>query len=205
MPFPSDLPHDWWIGMGAAIRGRVQFWDEYLVLYRIHDRNAYHVAGSRCQRMRDEHRLRLCMLQNVLARKSLPLRVEDREFAEQYLHLLRTSTAGAFSWRLCRFYLQHAAVFFGGPDFLVSWQTRPRKSVAAALAATMQPSVFHECADIVKSRRAAVKQMTGSDSQFEPPLNPALKLATDAESPAESVAKLLAFARRHRTYACEPV
>ncbi len=55
MPFPRTLPHDWWLGLGAGIRGSVQFLDEYLVHYRIHQSNAYHAAGSRgCRTSREE-------------------------------------------------------------------------------------------------------------------------------------------------------
>jgi glycosyltransferase involved in cell wall biosynthesis len=140
MPFPKALPHDWWLGVGAGIRGSVQFLDEYLVLYRIHDANAYHSTGSRCQRIREEYLLRLGMLETLTGCPDLPLRTVDREFAAEYLRLLRTSSAGTLYWSLWRFYLRHAGLFFSGPAFSVSWFTRWRKSITATGAAFIRPA-----------------------------------------------------------------
>lgn len=47
MPFPRDSLHDWWLGVGASSMGTVQYVDEYLVHYRIHESNAYCACGSR--------------------------------------------------------------------------------------------------------------------------------------------------------------
>jgi hypothetical protein len=139
MPFPEDLPHDWWLGVGAGISGNVQFIDEYLVHYRIHATNAYHAAGSRSRRMREEYQLRLHML-DAITGSTLSLRTVDREFAEQYRHLLLASTPGTFSWPLWRFYLKHASLFFSSPLFHLSRFTCVRKSMSATLAAFQQRS-----------------------------------------------------------------
>jgi glycosyltransferase involved in cell wall biosynthesis len=137
-PFPDGLPHDWWIGLGAAIHGEVQYVDEYLVLYRIHDRNAYHAAGSRLERLREEHWLRRSLLQALVDRWELPAR--ERAFTEKYLALLCESSAGAFPWRLWWFYLCNASLFFGGAYFNRSEATYFRKSCVAALAVMFQPA-----------------------------------------------------------------
>jgi len=137
MPFPEHLPHDWWLGVGAGIIGNVQFIDEYLVHYRIHAHNAYHAAGSRCRRIREEYELRLRMLE-ALTESTLPLRTIDRNFAEQYHRLLVTSTPGTFSWPLCQFYLRHASLFFSSPLFHLSRFTCVRKSMSATLDAFLQ-------------------------------------------------------------------
>jgi glycosyltransferase involved in cell wall biosynthesis len=140
-PFPAGLPHDWWLGLGAAILGRVQFVDENLVHYRIHGANAYHAAGSHYARIRAEHRLRLRLLQAVLRRPELTLGAADRRFVGDYLALLRDSGPGLFSGRLLAFYLRYASILFAGPGRPVAWPTRLRKSLTAALAAVGQAPV----------------------------------------------------------------
>ncbi len=131
MPFPSGVPHDWWIGVGAAVQGSVQYVDEYLVLYRIHSGNAYHPAGSRWRRLRAEHAMRFRLLQALLTRGDLP--VPAREFAEAYRQQLLAAAQPGFPLALWRFYRDHAAVLFGSarvaPTRLTCW----RKSFAAAL------------------------------------------------------------------------
>lgn len=141
-PFPATLPHDWWLGVGAAIQGSVQFIDEYLVHYRIHAHNAYHSMGSRYRRMRDEYELRLDMLEAITTR-SFALRAGDREFTQRYHQLLLASDPGTFSWPLWRFYLKHAPVFFSSPLFQLSAFTAFRKSLTATLAAFVQRPAVH--------------------------------------------------------------
>ncbi|MEJ1973317.1 MAG: glycosyltransferase [Lacunisphaera sp.] len=138
-PFPPEIPHDWWLGAGAALHGRVQFVNECLVHYRIHSTNAYHAAGSRVRRLQAEHTQRVALLQTLLRRHLLPPR--EAEFAEQYLALLRGSSPGVFPWRLWHFYRWHAALFFGGPDYEPSFVTSQRKSWGAAVAAMLQAPV----------------------------------------------------------------
>jgi glycosyltransferase involved in cell wall biosynthesis len=136
MPFPADVPHDWWIGAGVAAQGNVQYLDEYLVHYRIHDRNAYHRAGSRLQRMRAEHVLRLHLL---AALERLPWLTEPaRHFVRAYRAEVAAAQCTWIPWRLGRYYWQHAPIFFGHRQGAVSLATRVRKSVAAACGALAQ-------------------------------------------------------------------
>jgi glycosyltransferase involved in cell wall biosynthesis len=134
MPFPRRLPHDWWLGVGAALRDRVQYVDEYLVHYRIHADNAYHAAGSRRQRIADEQRLRLELLRILPGwlEPSSPM----KPFIETYRKLLENVAAGASPWALLRFYFQHAAVLFGGGHPLPIGR-RVRKSLTASLGAVL--------------------------------------------------------------------
>jgi glycosyltransferase involved in cell wall biosynthesis len=131
-PFPRGVPHDWWLGVGAAVLGRVQYVDEHLVHYRIHARNAFHAAGSRWRRSRAEHGLRLELLQALTGWQGLsgPAGV----FVQTYRRLLEQSERGTFPWALWRFYLRHASLFFGGGSDL-SPIRRIRKSSGAALGA----------------------------------------------------------------------
>jgi glycosyltransferase involved in cell wall biosynthesis len=138
MPFPQGLPHDWWIGVGAAVHGRVQFLDEHLVFYRIHERNTYHAAGSRLRRAREEHGLRVGMLRALTSATDWPL--PQRAFAEEYLGLLRGTSPGRFPWKLWRFYLRHASLFFAGVGYERSRSTYMRRSFSAALVAMFQGS-----------------------------------------------------------------
>lgn len=134
MPFPRAVPHDWWIGVGAAGLGRVQYVDEYLVHYRIHAGNAFHSAGSRWRRLRREHGLRLEILRALAGWKALP--GAEAGFVGDYLRLLTKTERGTFPWALWRFYFRHAGVFFeGGGD--LSLVRRLRKSCAAALGAML--------------------------------------------------------------------
>lgn len=137
MPFPADVPHDWWIGVGAALRGNVQYLDEYLVHYRIHQTNAYHAAGSRLQRMRKEHRMRLGLLQALADLPDLPGR--ERRFVRDYLDLLQQAEARPFSGSLWHFYRRHAVALFDPARHGLPWLTRLRKSLAAAVTPDAQP------------------------------------------------------------------
>ncbi len=134
--FPGGVPHDWWLGVGAALHGPVQFVDECLVHYRIHAGNAYHAANSRWRRLQAEHAQRIALLQALLARRLVP--AGDARFARQYLALLRRTRAGFFSWPLWHFYRWHAALLFGGNGYEPSGLTCRRKSCTAALAALVQ-------------------------------------------------------------------
>ncbi len=135
-PFPSALPHDWWLGMGAALMGRVQFVDECLVHYRIHEQNSYHAMGSRVRRLQYEHAMRMELLRALLTRRLVP--ADQRGLAEDYLALLEDTRTGVFSWQLLKFYRWHASVLFGGPHYVPSALTCRRKSCLAALAAMVQ-------------------------------------------------------------------
>lgn len=47
LPFPANIPmHDWWLGLLAAMTGRVAFVDEAMVLYRRHGGNASDTSGK---------------------------------------------------------------------------------------------------------------------------------------------------------------
>lgn len=46
IPFPSILPHDYWIGFKATCKGPIKFFPEPLVHYRQHAANVFGVAGS---------------------------------------------------------------------------------------------------------------------------------------------------------------
>ncbi len=133
-PFPAKVPYDWWIGAGGALHGGVQYLDEYLVHYRIHETNAYHPAGSRLKRLREEHSLRLRLLEALLQTRSLGR--SQRRFVEGYRELLGQAEAtSGFPWRLARFYLRHAKLLFGNVDGEIDGWTAWRKSAAAAMAA----------------------------------------------------------------------
>lgn len=137
MPFPTDVPHDWWIGAGVAAQGNVQYLDEYLVHYRIHDRNAYHRAGSRLRRMRAEHGLRLNLL---AALECLPCLAEPtRSFVREYRAQASAAPHAWIPWRLGWYYWQHARIFFGHRRDSLPLATRVRKSFAAACGALAQP------------------------------------------------------------------
>lgn len=134
-PFPRGVPHDWWLGVGSAVLGRVQYVDEYLVHYRIHNGNAFHAAGSRWRRSRAEHGLRLELLRALTERKDLAGPMSG--FVWNYRWLLERTTGGTFPWALWRFYVRHAAVFFAGGGSL-SPIRRFRKSCEAALGAMLR-------------------------------------------------------------------
>jgi len=138
-PFPAGVPYDWWIGVGAAAIGTVQYVDEYLVLYRIHENNAYHPAGSRVRRLRDEHRLRLSLLDALAGAPRVG--GAPRDFVEHFRRLLVAASPRVFSWRLWRFYWRHAAILFGERRSPVSWFTALRKSVGATCGAMAQAPV----------------------------------------------------------------
>lgn len=138
-PFPRGVPHDWWLGVGAAVLGRVQYVDEYLVCYRIHEGNAFHSTGSRWRRLRVEHGLRLELLQALTDWQRLS--GEPADFVRAYRRLLGRTAGGTFPWALWLSYYRHAALFFGGGRPL-SPVRRLRKSGLAALGAMLwTPSV----------------------------------------------------------------
>jgi glycosyltransferase involved in cell wall biosynthesis len=132
MPFPAEVPHDWWLSVMAALLDDVQYVDEYLVHYRIHEGNAYHATGSRWRRLRAEHGLRLQLLRALSASGALVGTTAD--FARTYHHLAETARPGTFPWALCGFYFRHAEVFFGAGQRL-SPLRRLRKSIGAAVSA----------------------------------------------------------------------
>ena len=135
-PFPGGVLHDWWIGAGAAVLGSVQYLDEYLVLYRIHETNAYHPIGSRGCRLRAEHAMRLRLLQRLLG---LPgLAPAARSFAEDYRRRLLAAPAG-FPYGLWRFYRRHAGLLFGSEAHPPSPFTAWRKSLTATLGRIRAP------------------------------------------------------------------
>ena len=45
-PFPSEIPHDYWIGFVATLRGTMKYIPETLVRYRQHHQNMVGVPGS---------------------------------------------------------------------------------------------------------------------------------------------------------------
>jgi glycosyltransferase involved in cell wall biosynthesis len=135
MPFPADLPYDWWIGVGVAALGEVQYVDEFLVHYRIHDHNAYHPAGSRLRRLRSEQGFRVGIMEALLKLGSLSS--SQQIFVEDFLLLLRRSHNGWFSLKLLRFYFKNAAIFFGGTRSQISPFTGMRKSIGATAGALL--------------------------------------------------------------------
>lgn len=139
MPFPRDVPHDWWIGVGAALQGKVQYVDEFLVHYRIHQTNAYHRAGSRVHRLRSEHGLRLALLGALRARPELT--GETLGFVEDLEVRLRAAETRRFSWELALYYWRHAALYFGNVGAPIPLVMRVRKSFAAACGAAGQAEV----------------------------------------------------------------
>ncbi len=126
-PFPKNVAHDWWLGLGAALHGSVQYLDEFLVCYRIHETNAYHRMGSRRLRLRQEHELRLVALSALLDRRELP--DIARSFVEEYRSLLAQATTNR--WSLFQFYRRHAALLFGCERVRPNWLTCWRKSLTA--------------------------------------------------------------------------
>lgn len=137
MPFPRRVPHDWWLGAGAAATDRVQYVDEYLVYYRIHDHNAYHAVGSRWRRAGAEHWLRLELLRALTDHPGLsPVAAE---FADDYRRLLEATRGGTFPWALWRFYRQQAALLFGD----LPATRRLRKTFFAALGAMLRADPVH--------------------------------------------------------------
>ncbi len=146
MPFPAGVPHDWWIGVGATRWGGVQYLDEYLVHYRIHGHNAFHAAGSRWRRLRQEHGLRIRLLEAIGQRLALP--EPEKAFVRQYLRLLRQAERRWFSLSLWRFYREEAPCLFGGGG-AVSWSRVQRKSLTAALGSMPGVGAAH------RSRRHA--------------------------------------------------
>lgn len=52
IPFPSILPHDYWIGFKATCKGPIKYLDEPLVYYRQHAANVFGVATAGHQRKR---------------------------------------------------------------------------------------------------------------------------------------------------------
>ncbi len=130
MPFPRSLLHDWWLGVGATAFGPVQYVDEYLVHYRIHETNAYCARGSRARRRREAQELRLRMLQALMERRHLS--PEQAAFVREYQAVLRQAQWQVFSLALGWFYWRHAATLFGEACAGASWSTRLRKSLAEA-------------------------------------------------------------------------
>ncbi len=70
-PFPSTIPHDYWIGFVGTFSGSVKFIDESLILYRQHESNVFGVTKVRNRRIQKEKikgeeeskaRLRISML-----------------------------------------------------------------------------------------------------------------------------------------------
>lgn len=132
LPFPFGVPHDWWLGVGAAVFGAVQYHDEALVHYRIHERNAHHARSSRWRRLVAEHGMRLQLLE-AIERRGLGAG-EFRAFARRYARLLQ-ETSPQRVIRLAQFYRLHADVFHGGKHYRPGWLTRWRKTLAATLSA----------------------------------------------------------------------
>lgn len=139
LPLPADVPHDWWIGVGAATLGSIQYVDEYLVHYRIHECNAYHPAGSRIRRMRSEHELRLNLLNALIGRHEAAQPI--LEFARQYRSRLLQARHEFFSWKLGWFYWAYAPIFFGGVHARPAWVTCARKSFLATLGASRSADI----------------------------------------------------------------
>ena len=66
LPFPEDLPmHDQWIGIIASIKGRVEFLNEPLIIYRRHGGT---VTGGKTAPMQ-KIRWRAAIIKDVLARR----------------------------------------------------------------------------------------------------------------------------------------
>lgn len=161
MPFPRAVPHDWWLGVGAALRGRVQYVDEYLVHYRIHENNAYHAAGSRWRRLRAEHGLRLELLRALEGRTELS--DHEAEFAANYRRLLSEAATGVFPWALGRFYFRHAGELFGDGQF-PSFFCRLRKSGMAAFGAMVAGSpASPELAEVSRPPAPAPVESRGTE------------------------------------------
>lgn len=139
MPFPQSVPYDWWLGVGATLYGGIQYVDEYLVHYRIHDRNAYHPTGSRFARLRAEHELRLNLLSEL--ERTPRLSGSARDFVRGFHSALAAAETTRVPWRLGQFYLQHATLFFAGPDRRLSRWKRLRKSVTAMCGAIAHRTV----------------------------------------------------------------
>jgi glycosyltransferase involved in cell wall biosynthesis len=134
MPFPSDVPHDWWLGIGAAAFSRVQYVDEYLVHYRIHDRNTYHRRNSKRSRLNAENHQRLALLE--AAAKQLDLSQPDLDFVQAYRRRLYQARTSLFSWRLWALYWSCAPLLFFGSGERISSPIAIRKSLQATWQAS---------------------------------------------------------------------
>lgn len=130
MPFPRDVPYDWWIGAGAALNGAIQYVDEYLVCYRIHATNAYHAIGSRRRRRQEAHGLRLNLIDALAARDELS--AATRAWIHDYRARLVAAAQSRRVRPLWRFYRQHAELFFGSERARAGRLRYWRKSLAAA-------------------------------------------------------------------------
>jgi glycosyltransferase involved in cell wall biosynthesis len=56
LPFPTSLPHDWWIAFLAAHRGGIVYCDQVLVEYRQHEGNLIGAATGSSRSMSKEER-----------------------------------------------------------------------------------------------------------------------------------------------------
>jgi hypothetical protein len=130
MPFPRDSLHDWWLGVGASSMGTVQYVDEYLVHYRIHESNAYCACGSRARRRMEALDARIRFLASVEDRPWLT--PELVAFAQAYRAELEEARDKVFSWRLWRFYWRHAEAFFDGSRACTAVLGNLRRSLQAA-------------------------------------------------------------------------
>lgn len=130
MPFPRDSLHDWWLGVGASSMGTVQYVDEYLVHYRIHESNAYCACGSRARRRMEALDARIRFLASVEDRPWLT--PELVAFAQAYRAELEDARDKVFSWRLWRFYWRHAEAFFDGSRACTAVLGNLRRSLQAA-------------------------------------------------------------------------
>jgi glycosyltransferase involved in cell wall biosynthesis len=159
-PFPKNVAHDWWLGLGAALHGTVQYIDEYLVCYRIHETNAYHRRGSRRLRLRQEHELRLIALDALLARRELT--AAARVFVQDYR--ARLMGAAVRRWPLGKFYLRHAAVLFGCERVRPGAFTCVRKSLAAMLDAARHTTALAELAPAMGMTGATPMALAEADT-----------------------------------------
>jgi glycosyltransferase involved in cell wall biosynthesis len=66
IPFPSILPHDYWIGFKATCKGPIKYIPEPLVQYRQHAANVFGVArsGSKIKRIRPTRELKHQMIRD---------------------------------------------------------------------------------------------------------------------------------------------
>ncbi|HYC29606.1 MAG TPA: glycosyltransferase family 2 protein [Chitinophagaceae bacterium] len=112
LPVPAGVYYDWWIGINAAVQGRVILNYKALVLHRQHSSNASHISRNLSEESKKAtfFKDRIATLESF--RQIKDLSKGESDFLKAYIHLLKNEWTKSFSWPVYFFFLKHARTAF---------------------------------------------------------------------------------------------
>ncbi|HLO80306.1 MAG TPA: glycosyltransferase family 2 protein [Chitinophagaceae bacterium] len=120
IPFPSILPHDYWIGFRATCKGPIKYIPEPLVQYRQHAANVFGVArsGTKTKRVRPTGKIKHQMIRDriKLLQESCPSNIPQKQVLQ---NIERSYENFSLSNNLRR-----VALFFRYRDKILAYKNR---------------------------------------------------------------------------------